>query len=43
LVDAGFDHLVMQNAGPGPDGFINFFQQELTEPLRRLRPSTATT
>jgi G6PDH family F420-dependent oxidoreductase len=38
FVDAGFDRLVMQNAGPDPDGFIDFFQRELNEPLRRLRP-----
>ncbi|MFF3316088.1 TIGR03557 family F420-dependent LLM class oxidoreductase [Streptomyces sp. NPDC003035] len=38
FVDAGFDRLVMQNAGPDPDGFIDFFQRELNEPMRRLRP-----
>ncbi|MFF5103327.1 TIGR03557 family F420-dependent LLM class oxidoreductase [Streptomyces sp. NPDC000134] len=37
--DAGFDRLVMQNAGPDPDGFIDFYQRELAEPLRGLRPS----
>jgi len=31
---AGYDHLVMQNAGPDPDGFIDFFQSELAEKLR---------
>ncbi|MBL1068180.1 TIGR03557 family F420-dependent LLM class oxidoreductase [Streptomyces sp. 7-21] len=36
FVDAGFDHLVMQNAGPDPDGFLDFFASELNEPLRRL-------
>lgn len=25
FVDAGFDHLVTQNAGPDPDGFMDFF------------------
>jgi G6PDH family F420-dependent oxidoreductase len=34
--DAGFDHLVMQNAGPDPDGFMEFFRDELAEPLRKL-------
>jgi G6PDH family F420-dependent oxidoreductase len=38
-VDAGFDRLVLQNAGPDPDGFIDFYQSELAQPLRRLRPS----
>ncbi|GGR63831.1 TIGR03557 family F420-dependent LLM class oxidoreductase [Streptomyces roseolus] len=38
-VDAGFDRLVLQNAGPDPDGFIDFCQSELEQPLRRLRPS----
>jgi G6PDH family F420-dependent oxidoreductase len=32
--EAGFDHLVMQNAGPDPDGFIEFFANELAAPLR---------
>ncbi|MFQ6395598.1 TIGR03557 family F420-dependent LLM class oxidoreductase [Nocardia sp. KC 131] len=27
--DAGFDHLVLQNAGPDPDGFIDFYESEL--------------
>ncbi|MFD7708558.1 TIGR03557 family F420-dependent LLM class oxidoreductase [Streptomyces sp. NPDC059785] len=40
-VDAGFDRLVLQNAGPDPDGFIDFFRRELDRPLRRLRPSGA--
>lgn len=38
-VDAGFDRLVMQNAGPDSDGFIDFFQQELEPRLRTLEPS----
>lgn len=41
FVDAGFDRLVMQNAGPDPDGFIDFYQRELDGPLRRLRPKAA--
>jgi G6PDH family F420-dependent oxidoreductase len=36
FVDAGFDHLVTMNAGPDPDGFIDFFARELSAPLRAL-------
>jgi G6PDH family F420-dependent oxidoreductase len=36
FVDAGFDHLVLQNAGPDPKGFIDFFQRELSEPLGQM-------
>jgi G6PDH family F420-dependent oxidoreductase len=32
-VDAGFDHIVLQNAGPDPDGFIDFFAKELKDRL----------
>lgn len=39
--DAGFDRLVMQNAGPDPDGFIDFYRRELDSPMRRLKPSGA--
>ncbi|GAA3983063.1 TIGR03557 family F420-dependent LLM class oxidoreductase [Thermobifida alba] len=39
--DAGFDHLVMQNAGPDPDGFLDFYRSELADRLRRLAPRTA--
>jgi hypothetical protein len=39
FVDAGFDRLVTQNAGPDPDGFIDFFQRELSDRLRALTPS----
>ncbi|MFJ1455738.1 TIGR03557 family F420-dependent LLM class oxidoreductase [Nocardia sp. N2S4-5] len=35
-LDAGFDHLVMQNAGPDPDGFIDFFRDDLADRLRAL-------
>ena len=31
--DAGFDHIVLQNAGPDPDGFIGFFAKELKDKL----------
>lgn len=41
FVDAGFDRLVMQNAGPDPDGFIDFYRRELDVPLRRLTPAPA--
>jgi G6PDH family F420-dependent oxidoreductase len=40
FVDAGFDHLVLMNAGPDPDGFFDFFSGELAEPLRGLTPSS---
>jgi G6PDH family F420-dependent oxidoreductase len=33
---AGFDHLALVNAGPDPDGFFEFFANELEEPLRAL-------
>ena len=38
FVDAGFDHVVLQNAGPDPDGFLQFFREELAAPLRALTP-----
>jgi G6PDH family F420-dependent oxidoreductase len=34
-VEAGFDHIVLQNAGPDPDGFLDFFQKELHDKLPR--------
>jgi G6PDH family F420-dependent oxidoreductase len=37
--DAGFDHLVAMNAGPDPDGFMDFFTRELAAPLRALTPA----
>jgi G6PDH family F420-dependent oxidoreductase len=39
FVNAGFDHLVTLNAGPDPDGFMDFFARELASPLRALSPS----
>jgi hypothetical protein len=33
-VEAGFDHLVLQNVGPHPDGFLRFFDAELGPTLR---------
>ena len=41
FVDAGYDHLVTQNAGPDPEGFLEFFTRELAAPLRALTPATA--
>ncbi|MYV54957.1 TIGR03557 family F420-dependent LLM class oxidoreductase [Streptomyces sp. SID3212] len=38
-VDAGFDRLVMQNAGPDPDGFIDFYRSELDSRVRQLTPN----
>jgi G6PDH family F420-dependent oxidoreductase len=38
-VDAGFDHLVLQNAGPDPDGFLDFFAGELSDRVRALTPA----
>lgn len=40
FVDAGFDHLALVNAGPDPDGFFPFFEQELKGPLAELTPSS---
>jgi len=39
--DAGFDHLVAMNAGPNPDGFMDFLARELAGQLRVLTPSGA--
>ena len=36
FADAGFDHLVAMNAGPDPDGFLDFFASELAAPVRAL-------
>jgi G6PDH family F420-dependent oxidoreductase len=38
FLDAGFNRLVLANAGPDPDGFIDFFEQELAGHLRSLTP-----
>lgn len=40
FVDAGFDRLALMNAGPDPDGFLDFFTSELAEPLRKLTPAS---
>ncbi|MCZ2830733.1 TIGR03557 family F420-dependent LLM class oxidoreductase [Modestobacter sp. VKM Ac-2986] len=39
-VDAGFDHIVLQNTGPDPDGFLAVCQSELIERVRGLTPSS---
>jgi G6PDH family F420-dependent oxidoreductase len=39
-VDAGFDHIVLQNAGPDPDGFIDACAGGLIERVRSLTPSS---
>ncbi len=39
FVDAGFDRLALVNAGPDPDGFLDFFAGELARPVRELTPS----
>jgi G6PDH family F420-dependent oxidoreductase len=36
FANAGFDNLVAMNAGPDPDGFMDFFARELAAPLRAL-------
>ncbi|MFV2112513.1 TIGR03557 family F420-dependent LLM class oxidoreductase [Micromonospora sp. LOL_025] len=35
-VEAGYDHVVLQNAGPDPDGFLDFFAGDLAGRLRAL-------
>ncbi|WCN78833.1 TIGR03557 family F420-dependent LLM class oxidoreductase [Micromonospora sp. LH3U1] len=35
-VEAGFDHIVLQNAGPDPDGFLDFFAHDLSGRLRAM-------
>jgi G6PDH family F420-dependent oxidoreductase len=39
-VDAGFDHIVLQNTGPDPDGFLAVCQDELIERVRSLSPAS---
>lgn len=39
FADTGYDHLALINAGPDPDGFFDFFEKELAEPVRKLTPS----
>jgi G6PDH family F420-dependent oxidoreductase len=33
FADAGFDHLVLHNSGPDPDGFLDFYASELRPQL----------
>jgi G6PDH family F420-dependent oxidoreductase len=39
-VDAGFDHIVLQNTGPDPDGFLAVCKDELIGRVRSLTPSS---
>ncbi|MFQ1002327.1 TIGR03557 family F420-dependent LLM class oxidoreductase [Modestobacter sp. SSW1-42] len=39
FMDAGFDHLVLQNGGPDPDGFWRFWTDELQPRVHGLTPS----
>lgn len=39
FADAGYDHLVLMNAGPDPDGFMRFFADELADRVRALSPA----
>ncbi|MEH0972449.1 hypothetical protein V6U77_15115 [Micromonospora sp. CPCC 205546] len=34
--EAGYDHVVLRDAGPDPDGFLDFFAGDLTARLRAL-------
>ncbi len=36
FVDAGFDRIVLMNAGPDPDGFLDFFRDDLGDRVRKL-------
>lgn len=40
FADAGYDRLVMMNAGPDPDGFLDFYTGELRDALRGITPHT---
>ncbi len=42
FVDAGFDQLVLTNAGPDPDGFFEFFANVLQPKIRALAPYAST-
>lgn len=39
FVEAGFDRIVLMNAGPDPDGFLDFFRDELSGRVRALAPA----
>ncbi|MEU7903457.1 TIGR03557 family F420-dependent LLM class oxidoreductase [Actinoplanes sp. NPDC049118] len=34
--DAGYDHVVLMNAGPDPDGFLDFYAKELRDELSAI-------
>ncbi|SCE96735.1 TIGR03557 family F420-dependent LLM class oxidoreductase [Micromonospora mirobrigensis] len=36
FVEAGYDHIVLMNAGPDPDGFLDFCRDDLIERVRAL-------
>jgi hypothetical protein len=38
--EAGFDHLVLQNTGPDPDGLLDVCAGELIDRVRALTPSS---
>lgn len=40
FVDAGYDRLALINAGPDPEGFFRFFESELADRVRALRPGS---
>ncbi|WP_219418211.1 TIGR03557 family F420-dependent LLM class oxidoreductase [Pseudonocardia nigra] len=40
FVDAGFDRIVLMNAGPDPDAFLDFFASDLSDRLRSLKPAS---
>lgn len=39
FTDAGFDRIVLMNAGSDPDGFLDFFESSLAERVRALTPA----
>jgi G6PDH family F420-dependent oxidoreductase len=39
---AGFDNLCLVNSGPDPEGFFEFFEKELAEPVRGIKRHDAT-
>jgi G6PDH family F420-dependent oxidoreductase len=40
-LDVGFDHVVLQNAGPDADGFLDFYAEKLADRLRALPAASA--
>ena len=39
FVDAGFDRLALMNSGFDVEGFFRFYESELSDAVRQLRPS----